>query len=63
MSLALNCAFGSKKLLDMTETRTDLLRIKTYADKIKKSTTHVYQLAKDGKLTIVVIDNIKFIKI
>ena len=63
MSLALNCAFGGKKLIIMTEIRKDLLRIKTYADKIKKSTTHVYQLAKEGKLTIVVIDNIKFVKV
>lgn len=47
----------------MTEIRTDLIRIKTYADRIKKSTTYVYQLAKEEKVQIVIIDNIKFVKI
>lgn len=47
----------------MAEIRTDLLRIKTYADQLKKSTTHVYKLAKEGKIKIVIIDNIKFVKV
>lgn len=47
----------------MEEIRTDLVRIKTYADRLKKSTTHVYDLAKDGKIKIVVIDKVKFVKV
>lgn len=47
----------------MQEIRKDLVRIKTYADQIKKSTTWVYELAKEGKVTIVVIDNVKFVKV
>lgn len=47
----------------MDEIRTDLVRIKTYADRIKKSTTHVYELAKKNKIKIVEIDNIKFVKV
>lgn len=44
------------------EVRTDLKRVKTYADKIGKSVTWVYKLAKDGSIKMVVIDGIKFIK-
>lgn len=44
------------------ETRTDLKRVKTYADKIGKSVTWVYKLAKNGDLKMVVIDGVKFIK-
>jgi len=47
----------------MVETRTDLVRIKTYADREKKSTTWVYELAKAGKLKIVEIDKVKFVKV
>ena len=47
----------------MQETRTDLVRVKTYADSIKKSVTWVYQLAKENKVKIVVIDNVKFVKV
>lgn len=47
----------------MKEVRTDLVRIKTYADGLKKSTTWVYQLAKEGKIKIVIIDNVKFVKV
>ena len=47
----------------MPEIRTDLLRIKTYAERIKKSTTYVYWLAKEKKVDIVIIDNIKFVKV
>lgn len=47
----------------MNETRTDLIRVKTYADQNKKSTTWVYNQAKDGKIKIVIIDNVKFVKV
>lgn len=47
----------------MEETRSDLVRVKTYADKLRKSTTHVYDLAKEGKIKIVVIDKVKFVKV
>jgi hypothetical protein len=47
----------------MHEIRTDLVRIKTYADQQKKSTTWVYQLAKDNKIKIVEIDKVKFVKV
>jgi hypothetical protein len=47
----------------MEETRTDLVRVKTYADRIKKSTTHVYDLAKTGAVKIVIIDKVKFVKV
>lgn len=47
----------------MHETRTDMVRVKTYADRIKKSTTWVYKLAKEGAIQIVVIDNVKFVKL
>ena len=47
----------------MNEIRTDLIRIKTYADQQKKSTTWVYQQAKDKKIKIVEIDNVKFVKV
>lgn len=47
----------------MQEIRTDLVRVKTYADKIKKSTTHVYDLAKSGSISIVIIDKVKFVKV
>lgn len=47
----------------MNETRTDLIRIKTYADQQKKSTTWVYQQAKDAKIKIVEIDKVKFVKV
>ncbi len=45
------------------EIRTDLVRIKTYADRLKKSTTWVYQLAKEEKIKIVEIDKVKFVKV
>lgn len=44
------------------ETRTDLKRVKTYADEIGKSVTWVYKLAKEGAISLVVIDGVKFIK-
>jgi len=47
----------------MEETRTDLVRVKTYADRLRKSTTHVYDLAKKGQIKIVVIDSVKFVKV
>ncbi len=47
----------------MHEIRTDLVRVKTYADSIKKSTTWVYQLAKKNEIKIVEIDKVKFVKV
>jgi len=47
----------------MHETRTDMVRIKTYADREKVSTTWVYKLAKLDKIKIVVIDKVKFVKV
>lgn len=47
----------------MQETRTDLIRVKTYADQHRKSTTWVYKLAKEKKIDIVIIDNVKFVKV
>lgn len=47
----------------MNETRTDLIRVKTYADQNKKSTTWVYNQARENKIKIVVIDNVKFVKV
>lgn len=47
----------------MTEIRTDLVRVKTYADQNKKSTTWVYNQAKENKVKIVVIDRVKFVKV
>jgi hypothetical protein len=47
----------------MNEIRTDLVRVKTYADTIRKSTTHVYDLAKKGTIKIVEIDKVKFVKV
>ena len=39
-----------------------LIRIKTYADKIKKSVTWVYKLAEQGDIKMVEIDGVKFIE-
>lgn len=47
----------------MEEIRLDLKKISTYARDVRKSTTWVYQQAKDKKLTIVNIDGIKFVKV
>jgi len=47
----------------MQEIRTDLVRVKTYADSIKRSTTWVYNLAKEDKIKIVIIDKVKFVKV
>lgn len=42
--------------------RTDLKRVSTYAREQGISTTWVYKLAEEGKLTIVEIDGVKFVK-
>ena len=41
----------------------DLVTIKTYADIQNVSTTTIYNWSLQGKLELVVIDNVKFIKI
>ena len=40
----------------------ELIRISNYAKKIDKSVTWVYKLAKAGKIEIVEIDGVKFVK-
>lgn len=47
----------------LKEIRTDLIKVSSYALKMRKSTTWVYDQIKDGKLKLVEIDGIKFIKI
>lgn len=43
------------------ETET-LQKVSNYAKKINKSVTWVYKLAKAGKIEIVEIDGVKFVK-
>ena len=43
------------------ETQEKLIRIKTYADQIKKSVTWVYKLAELGEIKIKEIDGVKFV--
>lgn len=45
------------------EIRKDLVRISTYALKMSKSTTWVYDQAKAKLIDIVEIDGVKFVKI
>ena len=40
----------------------DLIKVSNYAKKIDKSVTWVYKLAKAGKIEIVEIDGVKFVK-
>jgi len=40
----------------------DLIKVSNYAKKINKSPTWVYKLAKAGKIEIVEIDGVKFVK-
>lgn len=40
----------------------NLIRVSTYAKKINRSTTHVYDLINAGKLECIIIDGVKFIK-
>ena len=40
----------------------ELIRVSNYAKKIDKSVTWVYKLAKAGKIEIVEIDKVKFVK-
>jgi len=40
----------------------DLIKVSNYAKKIGKSVTWVYKLAKAGKIEIVEIDGVKFVK-
>lgn len=44
-------------------TNTNLVRVKTYADSIKKSVTWVYKLAELGEITIQEIDGVKFVEV
>jgi len=45
------------------ETRTDLVKVSTYAFNNKKSTTWIYQQAREGKIKLVIIDGVKFVKL
>lgn len=45
------------------EIRTDLVKVSTYASNKKKSTTWVYDQIKEGKVKLIVIDGVKFIKL
>lgn len=47
----------------LKEIRTDLLKVSSYATKMQKSTTWVYDQIKEGRLKLVEIDGVKFIKI
>jgi len=47
----------------ITEIRTDLLKVSTYARQQNKSTTWVYDQAKAKLINIVEIDGVKFVKI
>lgn len=40
----------------------NLVKVKTYADKIKKSVTWVYKLVELGDVKLVKIDGVNFIK-
>lgn len=40
----------------------ELIKVSNYAKKISKSVTWVYKLAKAGKIEIVEIDGVKFVK-
>jgi len=40
-----------------------LVRVSTYARKIKKSVVWIYQLAKKGDIKIVEIDGVKFVNL
>lgn len=45
------------------ETRTDLVKVSTYAKNNNKSTTWIYEQAKEGKIKLVIIDGVKFVKL
>jgi len=47
----------------VTEIRKDLLKVSTYARKMNKSTTWVYDQAKAKLINLVEIDGVKFVKI
>jgi len=40
-----------------------LLKISSYARKINKSVQYVYHLSKEGKIKVIEIDGVKFVKI
>ncbi len=40
----------------------DLMKVKTYADKIRKSVTWVYKLIENGEVELVKIDGVNFVK-
>ncbi len=45
----------------MNDTEQKLVKVKTYADQIKKSVTWVYKLAEKGDIKIKEIDGVKFV--
>jgi len=47
----------------VTEIRKDLIKISTYARKMNKSTTWVYDQAKAKLINLVEIDGVKFVKV
>ena len=47
----------------VTEIRKDLVKISTYARKMNKSTTWVYDQAKAKLINLVEIDGVKFVKV
>ena len=40
----------------------NLIRVSTYATKVKQSTRNIYKLIESGKLDCIEIDGVKFIK-
>jgi hypothetical protein len=40
----------------------NLIRVSTYAKQLNKSVQWIYTLEKAGKITIVIIDGVKFVK-
>lgn len=47
----------------ITEIRSDLIKVSTYASRIGKSSTWVYRLAKEKKIKLVKIDGVHFVKL
>lgn len=47
----------------MKKTRTDLIKISTYAKQMGVSTTWIYKKAKEQSIEIVEIDGVKFVKV
>ena len=45
------------------ENINNLVKVKTYADKIQRSVTWVYKLVQNKELTLIKIDGVNFIKL